>query len=624
MSSVPLAVVGLSPLPPNSNPDSIFNNSSRTNRRQLISLLQRCKHVNQILQIHVKVIKLGHEQDPFVVFELLRLCSTFNSIDYATKIFYRTQNPNVYYLYTALNDGFALSGCFLDGIRLYSRMVHECIVPDTHALTSILKACGFQLALKEGKEVHGRVLKLWLSSNRLIRMRMMEHYGKCGEFEDAQRLFDEMPEGDVVASTVMISSYATHGLVDCASDIFNGVQTKDTVCWTAMIDGFVRNGEMNRALVLWSCLGKCRGRIWERWILELSYLGKYEIELNHFVGSALINMYSRCGSIDEADACKIHGNLELGEHVAKILMNCGDADSGTYVLLSNVYASSGKWKEAAQWESLISKGVTKDRDGEVLYDQKEPMNFMAYVTEDYKMIADSAMMEPDADVDNKMIDSSVGREICVDEGGQMLDIYDETELIVREVDDNVEPYIGMEFDSEEAAMIYYDAYAKQEGFIIRVGNCHRSGRDGSVISRRFLCNKEGFRVNNKKTRRLEVRKPREITREGCKAMIMVRKEKSGKWVVTKIETEHSHPLGIPAGKGRRGTVQARPQDEKDKKIRELSAELHRANQQLAECREQLEMVLKDIERHTNHLTKSVHDIVENVREVEAEDEEQSY
>ena len=64
------------------------------------------------------------------------------------------------------------------------------------------------------------------------------------------------------------------------------------------------------------------------------------------------------------------------------------------------------------------------------------------------------------------------------------------------------------------------------------------------------------------------------------------------------------------------------QDEKDKKIRELSSELHRANQQLAECRAHLEMVLNDIERHTNHLTKSVQDIVENVKEVEADDDEQ--
>ncbi|RVX23600.1 Protein FAR1-related sequence 7 [Vitis vinifera] len=359
-------------------------------------------------------------------------------------------------------------------------------------------------------------------------------------------------------------------------------------------------------------------------------------------------------------------------------------------------------------------------------------------------------------VDSKSIETS---------NREMLDLYDDEdddendrEFIVNELDGTVDPYVGMEFESEEAAMVYYDAYAKRVGFIIRVGNCHRSGRDGSVISRRFLCNKEGFRVSNKKMKRLEVRKPREITREGCRAMIMVRKDKSGKWIVTKLETEHCHPLGIPTGKGRRGSVQARPQatsglgvnlekseviqsgwgtiwkgrgrrkdvkcspdelcsgaagkvqlkklksqagslciyvsdiypgiiavqhtagqigmfhifiilqpaylklifftslimivipsklglmllvsmkidiqgtsssspatlDEKDKKIRELSSELHRANQQLAECREQLEMVLKDIERHTNHLTKSVQDIVENVKEVEAEDEEQLY
>ncbi|GMY33788.1 protein FAR1-RELATED SEQUENCE 5-like, partial [Fagus crenata] len=152
-----------------------------------------------------------------------------------------------------------------------------------------------------------------------------------------------------------------------------------------------------------------------------------------------------------------------------------------------------------------------------------------------RLISDSSEMEPDVDLDSKIIERSIGREICVAEDGEMLDLYEGRELSIHEIDFNVEPYIGMEFESEEAAMIYYDVYAKHLGFIIRVGNCHRSGHDGSVISRRFLCNKEGFRVNNKKTRNtrsLEVRKPRQITREGCKAMIMVRKEKTGKWVVT--------------------------------------------------------------------------------------------
>ncbi|XP_052184168.1 protein FAR-RED IMPAIRED RESPONSE 1-like isoform X2 [Diospyros lotus] len=221
-----------------------------------------------------------------------------------------------------------------------------------------------------------------------------------------------------------------------------------------------------------------------------------------------------------------------------------------------------------------------------------------------------------------MIESSGGRDVCESASGVMLDLYDDRDLVVPEIDENMQPYIGMEFDSEEAAMVFYDAYATRIGFIIRIGNCHRSSRDGSVISRRFLCNKEGFRVKSKKVKKLEVRKPREITREGCKAMIMVRKEKSGKWVVTKLETKHSHPLGIPAGKVRQPTVQAGPQDEKEKKIRQLSVQLQRANQQLVECRKQLDVVLKDVEQHMNHLTKSIHEIVENIKEIEDEGEEQ--
>lgn len=186
------------------------------------------------------------------------------------------------------------------------------------------------------------------------------------------------------------------------------------------------------------------------------------------------------------------------------------------------------------------------------------VNFPTYASDRYKLITDPAGLGLDADIENKIIENLVEKEISEYDHGEMIEIYDERDLIIHKINDNVDPYIGMAFESEEAAMIYYDVYAKRIGFIMRVGNCHRSSHDGSVISRRFLCNKEGFRVN-KKVKRLEVRKPREVTREGCKAMIMVRKEESSKWVVTKFVMEHTHVLGIPAGKGRRGTIQARPQ-----------------------------------------------------------------
>lgn len=116
----------------------------------------------------------------------------------------------------------------------------------------------------------------------------------------------------------------------------------------------------------------------------------------------------------------------------------------------------------------------------------------------------------------------------------------------------MEPYIGMEFESEEAAKAFYDAYASRSGFIMRVDAFRRSMRDGKVVWRRLVCNKEGFR--KLRPRRSENRKPRAITREGCKAMIVVKKEKTGKWVVTKFVKEHNHPLvPIPAN-GRRSEI----------------------------------------------------------------------
>ncbi|XP_050147828.1 protein FAR1-RELATED SEQUENCE 7-like isoform X1 [Malus sylvestris] len=242
----------------------------------------------------------------------------------------------------------------------------------------------------------------------------------------------------------------------------------------------------------------------------------------------------------------------------------------------------------------------------------------SYAIENYRMTADPTPMESEADLNKPVVESSVERDVPNNESGEMLDSNNGTELIENDVNGILEPYVGMEFDSEEAVKEYYDAYATRVGFRIRVGNFHRSNRDGSINSRKFLCNKEGFR-NNKKSKRGEVRRSREETREGCKAMIMARKEKSGKWVVTKLEIRHCHPMWISRGK--KVTIPAPSQDEKDKKIRELSAELYRANQQLAECRKTLEMVLKEVDQHAYCLTKSVQNIVKNVKEIEDKDRE---
>ncbi|XP_024020861.1 protein FAR1-RELATED SEQUENCE 5 [Morus notabilis] len=201
------------------------------------------------------------------------------------------------------------------------------------------------------------------------------------------------------------------------------------------------------------------------------------------------------------------------------------------------------------------------------------------------------------------------------EDGDALENSNGKEVATNEECSDMEPYVGMEFESEEAAKVFYDAYATHLGFIMRVDAFRRSMRDGKVVWRRLVCNKEGFRKLRPK--RSENRKPRAITREGCKAMIVVKKEKTGKWVVTRFVREHNHPLVVTPANGRRSVLLSQTPDEKDVKIRELTAELQRERKRSAALQEQLDLVLREMEEHSNHLSRNIDDIVQSVKEIES-------
>ncbi|VAH96010.1 unnamed protein product [Triticum turgidum subsp. durum] len=128
------------------------------------------------------------------------------------------------------------------------------------------------------------------------------------------------------------------------------------------------------------------------------------------------------------------------------------------------------------------------------------------------------------------------------------------------VHDGVDPFEGMEFDDEEDAWTFYNLYAHRVGFSTRISVMHRSRRDGSIMSRQFVCAKEGFRTYRGKHEQAAAlasspgapagaddggrgaRRTRAVTRVGCKAMIRVKKQDGGKWAITKLETAHNHPL----------------------------------------------------------------------------------
>ncbi|KAK1424099.1 hypothetical protein QVD17_19411 [Tagetes erecta] len=126
-------------------------------------------------------------------------------------------------------------------------------------------------------------------------------------------------------------------------------------------------------------------------------------------------------------------------------------------------------------------------------------------------------------------------------GGGLISNY-----VTTERDMDLEPCEGMEFESEESAKGFYNWYARRVGFSTRVSSSRRSRKDGAIIQRSFVCAKEGFRnLNEKRTKYREIKRPRTITRVGCKASMSVKIQDSGKWVVSSFVEEHNHELVPP-------------------------------------------------------------------------------
>ncbi|WJX65971.1 hypothetical protein P8452_50579 [Trifolium repens] len=115
--------------------------------------------------------------------------------------------------------------------------------------------------------------------------------------------------------------------------------------------------------------------------------------------------------------------------------------------------------------------------------------------------------------------------------------------VTNEEDIYVEPNIGMEFRSEEHAYKCYNNYAVLKGFSIRKDFINKSRVDGSVVSRRFTCHRQGFRSNK------DYKNPKNIqqeTRTGCLAHMTISRQSNSKFRVTSFEIEHNHEFVTPS------------------------------------------------------------------------------
>ncbi|MCL7031675.1 hypothetical protein MKW94_026063 [Papaver nudicaule] len=314
------------------------------------SLLKRCSEsYSQSKKLHCLIIKTLSIPDTFLYNNLISVYSKFNNSKYARQVFDQIPNSNTHSWNTIVStysksgqiyemqqmfhrmptpdvvswnsviSGHANYGTLEDSVKVY-RLMLRCSSVNLSRITfsTMLLLAIKQVSVTLGIQIHGQIWKLGFVSYVFVGSPLVDFYSKARRINDAKRVFDELSDRNVVLYNTMISGFFRCGMPQDSKQLFRKMPERDSISWTAMVTGLTENGLGREALdifgemifkgfiidqftfgsVLTACGGLLalgQGKQIHAYIIRTGYKD------NIFVGSALVDMYSKCRSIRHAE-----------------------------------------------------------------------------------------------------------------------------------------------------------------------------------------------------------------------------------------------------------------------------------------------------------------------------------
>jgi len=170
-------------------------------------------------QVHTHVVKTGLQGDIFVGSALVDMYLKCGIMDDARKVFDRMQKQDVV-SWTALITGYAHNQLGLKALNAFCQMQWTGVKGNQFTFASVVGVCSSLAALELGKEVHAHIIKIGFESEVCVGSVLVDMYGKCGYMEDALKLFEKMPERDMISWTAVIGGYAQNDFSEEALKLF--------------------------------------------------------------------------------------------------------------------------------------------------------------------------------------------------------------------------------------------------------------------------------------------------------------------------------------------------------------------------------------------------------------------
>ncbi|XP_011622362.2 LOW QUALITY PROTEIN: pentatricopeptide repeat-containing protein At3g22690-like [Amborella trichopoda] len=206
------------------------------------------------------------------------------------------------------------------------------VVPDEITVVSLLYSCSRLEYLDLGRWVHGIILKRGILTDFFVAAGLIDMYAKCRCLDGAYLVFNKMTERNVGCWNAMIDGFAKSSDLLSAKLLFDRMDQRDIVSWNVMISAYVsmklgeeaislfktlllerelKPNDITMLSVVSACakLGNLKTAKWVH-----GFITEYEICLSIGLYNALIDMYSRCGSLELS--LLVFNNMPQRDHIS--------------------------------------------------------------------------------------------------------------------------------------------------------------------------------------------------------------------------------------------------------------------------------------------------------------------
>ncbi|XP_043687239.1 putative pentatricopeptide repeat-containing protein At1g64310 isoform X2 [Telopea speciosissima] len=249
--------------------------------------------------------------------------------------------------------GSALSGKCEEALLLFREMTYlKGKKADSILIASVLVATARLAIARPGREIHGYVLRHGLEVEVMVSSAIVDMYSKCGFVGLGLQVFETMSEKNVIAYNSTISGLGSHGLAFRAFGVFD-----------EMLEDGLKPDEATFSALLSACCHA--GLVKDGQELFRRMKDEYGIEARTQHHVYMVKLLGMAGELGKAydliqsmpqipdsgvwgallSSCYIHGNLELGEIVARQLFQIEPNKTAYRVMLSNIYACDGRWDD---------------------------------------------------------------------------------------------------------------------------------------------------------------------------------------------------------------------------------------------------------------------------------------